>query len=116
MPRGRKPGAKRTEVATNKPKPTKIERVPVAESETTVNLLGDETVICIGTNNRNILSQLRSVKEPDNVLEGGFCQFYFDLNKFNFSFVPKPKRAGRKITDEQKEKMQKGKKRNAKSS
>lgn len=82
----------------NKPKvaektlPTVITKVATSESETVINHLGDSKVITIGTNNQSLLKQLKKVKQPDTVMDGGYHSFTFDLRQYNLSFVPKPKR------------------------
>lgn len=85
-------GKSLTPVVKTKVASETIAKVPTAESETVINQLGDSKVITIGTNNQSLLKQLKQVKQPDKIMDGGFCSFTFDLRLYNLSFVPKRKR------------------------
>lgn len=86
----------------------KAKKVPLTESETVVNFMGGENKITIGTNHQTLLKKLLSVKAPDTTMEDGYASFSFNLDEYNFSFLPKKKRKGRKPSPEQVEKMRAG--------
>ncbi len=84
----------------------KAKKIPVTESETVVNFMGGENVITIGTNHQTLLKKLTSIKAPDSMIdEGRYATFTFNLTEYNFNFIPKKKRKGRKPSPEQVQKM-----------
>ena len=83
----------------------KTKRVPVADSETVINMIADGPTFTIGTNNFKLVAKLNAIKAPDSVMGDGYHSYTFDLAEFNFSFLPKKKRTGRKMSDAHKAKM-----------
>lgn len=84
----------------------KAKKIPVTESETVVNFMGGEDVITIGSNNQTLLKKLFAIKAPDSTIdEGRYATFTFNLTEYNFNFIPKKKRKGRKPSPEQVQKM-----------
>lgn len=88
----------------------KPKKVPVADSETVINMMGDGGTITIGTNNSKLITKLLATnKLPDSIMQDGYYSFSFDLADYNFSFLPKKKRKGRTISPEHKAKLIAGK-------
>ena len=84
----------------------KAKKISVTESETVVNFMGGEDVITIGSNNQTLLKKLFAIKAPDSTIdEGRYATFTFNLTEYNFNFIPKKKRKGRKPSQEQVQKM-----------
>ena len=84
----------------------KAKKIPVTDSETVVNFMGGEDVITIGSNNQTLLKKLFAIKTPDSTIdEGRYATFTFNLTEYNFNFIPKKKRKGRKPSPEQVQKM-----------
>ena len=84
----------------------KAKKIPVTESETVVNFMGGDDSITICSNNQTLLKKLFAIKAPDSTIdEGRYATFTFNLTEYNFNFIPKKKRKGRKPSQEQVQKM-----------
>lgn len=72
----------------------------------------DKKVWHFGTNNAAYIAKLTKVAKPKATLAGGWCDWVFSENEYRFTPWPakKAKRKGRTLSEEQKAKMQAGKK------
>lgn len=77
------------------------------DKETVLHWTNDELII--GTNHPTLLTKLRKVKPPSEVLSDDYSTFHFSLKEYNFNVIPKKKKK-RTLSDTHKTKLQVGRK------
>lgn len=90
MPRGRKPGTKSAD--TPKVKREAMLFPPQGNLDKETVIYWNATEVIVSTNLPTLLTKLKKVKAPDEVMSDNFSVFKFPLKDFNFQPVPKKKK------------------------
>lgn len=104
MARGRKPGTKNVKVKAEASIIKQPEKLPVAETELTLTIdFANPKEIVIGTNNEKWVDTLSKLTTPKDY--GTWKTFVFSTDDFSINFTPKKRKKGKKISQDQLDKM-----------